>query len=73
MNTLKDKIENGLFGVAQWFGEKLHLDVHSIRLFFIYLSFATLGSFTVLYLIFAFFLRNWRLFKLFLLRQLRIE
>ncbi len=73
MQTFKDKIENGLFGVAQWLGEKMNLDVQSIRLFFIYLSFATLGSFTVVYLIFAFFLKNWRLFKLFLWRQLRIE
>lgn len=45
------------FYVSSRFAERLGIKVKSIRLFFIYLSFATLGIGFALYLTFAFWLR----------------
>ncbi len=48
--------EQYAFGVCTFLGEKLGLASSSIRLFFIYLSFLTLGSPLVIYLSLAFIL-----------------
>jgi len=48
--------EGYAFGVCTYLGEKLGIATSSIRLFFIYASFLTLGSPVVIYLAFAFIL-----------------
>ena len=64
MNRIKDFFELQAFGVCAWWGEKLGLKASRIRLAFIYLSFATLGSSVIVYLIMAFILENKQYFKL---------
>lgn len=56
--------EHQAFGVCSWWGEKLGLKSSKIRLFFIYLSFLTLGSPLIIYLVMAFILENKYWFKL---------
>lgn len=67
MNKIKDEIqayfERQAFGVCEWLGEKLDMEIGQIRLFFIYLSFLTLGSPLVVYLIMAFLLKHKHYFK----------
>ena len=48
--------EGHAFGVCTFLGDKLGVATSSIRLFFIYASFLTLGSPVVLYLALAFML-----------------
>lgn len=58
MNHLTDKIqhffESNAFGVCSHLGEKLGIATSSIRLFFIYASFLTVGSPVIIYLSIAF-------------------
>ncbi|HYG17627.1 MAG TPA: PspC family transcriptional regulator [Ohtaekwangia sp.] len=58
MNRLTDKIqhffESYAFGVCTHLGEKLGIATSSIRLFFIYASFLTVGSPVIIYLSIAF-------------------
>ncbi len=54
MEKIKTYIENQAFGVCSKLGEKLGIATSSIRLFFIYTSFLTLGSPIIIYLILAF-------------------
>jgi phage shock protein PspC (stress-responsive transcriptional regulator) len=58
MNHLTDKIqqffESHAFGVCTHLGEKLGIATSSIRLFFIYASFLTVGSPVIIYLSIAF-------------------
>ena len=58
MNHLTDKIqhffESYAFGVCTHLGEKLGIATSSIRLFFIYASFLTVGSPVIIYLSIAF-------------------
>lgn len=56
--------EKRAFGVCEWWGKKLGMRVGNIRIFFIYLSFLTLGSPIVVYLIMAFILEHKKFFKL---------
>lgn len=53
---LKDKAERSFFGVFAYLGEKFGIQSSKMRLYFIYLSFLTLGSPVVLYLIALFWL-----------------
>lgn len=55
--------EKQAFGVCEWWGEKLGLRTSRIRIYFIYLSFLTLGSPLIVYLIMAFILENKNFFK----------
>ena len=55
--------ERQAFGVCAWWGEKLGLKSTRIRLSFIYLSFLTLGSPLIIYLIMAFILEHKYWFK----------
>jgi phage shock protein PspC (stress-responsive transcriptional regulator) len=57
MNNLKYFVESKAFGVCSYLGERLHMPKKNIRLFFIYLSFATAGSTIVPYLILAFWVK----------------
>lgn len=49
MNEVKLFFEERAFGVCSKLGEKLNFPIDSIRLFFIYTSFITLGSPIILY------------------------
>ena len=56
MNKLKHFIEWQLFGVCTAIGEKLGIATSRIRMWFIYISFLTLGSPIVVYMIAAFWM-----------------
>ncbi len=56
MNRLKIFVEMQAFGVCTWMAEKSGIAVSRTRLFFIYLTFLTLGSPIVFYLIIGFWL-----------------
>ena len=49
MENIKLFFQERAFGVCSKLGEKLHFPIDSIRLFFIYSSFITLGSPIILY------------------------
>ncbi|MGY6741549.1 MAG: PspC domain-containing protein [Cecembia sp.] len=49
MNKIKLFFEERAFGVCSKLGEKFNFPIDSIRLFFIYSSFITLGSPIILY------------------------
>ena len=55
--------EKQAFGVCSWWGEKLQLKTAQVRLSFIYLSFITVGSPVIVYLIMAFVLKHKEYFK----------
>ena len=55
--------EKQAFGVCNWWGEKLQLKSSQVRLSFIYLSFITVGSPIIIYLIMAFILKHKEYFK----------
>ncbi len=54
---IKDFIEFKAFGVCTSIGEKLGVASSKIRLWFIYISFLTLGSPVIIYMVLA-FLKN---------------
>ena len=56
MKRLQYFIETQAFGVCTMLGEKLGIATSSIRLSFIYLSFLTMGSPVLLYLLLAFWM-----------------
>ncbi|GAB3890376.1 MULTISPECIES: PspC domain-containing protein [Spirosoma] len=56
MDKLRYFVEKQAFGVCSLLGEKMNISASSIRLYFIYTSFLTLGSPVVLYLILAFWM-----------------
>jgi len=53
MEKLKLFFQDSAFGVCSKLGEKLHFPIDSIRLFFIYSSFITLGSPVIIYVTLA--------------------
>lgn len=53
---IKDFVEWKAFGVCSAIGEKLGIASSSIRLWFIYISFLTLGSPVIVYMILAFWM-----------------
>ncbi|MBE2245693.1 MAG: PspC domain-containing protein [Candidatus Competibacteraceae bacterium] len=57
MNRVVQFFEKQAFGVCNWWGDKLGIDPSRIRLYFIYASFATMGSWFFFYLIMAFVLK----------------
>lgn len=63
IDKIKSFFEKFAFGVCTWWGGKLGMRTSKIRLFFIYLSFITLGSPIVIYLIMAFILEHKEFFK----------
>ncbi|MBW7845967.1 MAG: PspC domain-containing protein [Bacteroidia bacterium] len=56
MEKLKYFIEQRVFGVCSYIGEKFGIATSSIRLYFIYVSFLTMGSPIIIYFIIAFWL-----------------
>ena len=63
MNTVKDLMERSAFGVCSYLGDKMGLASARVRMYFIYLSFATLGSPIIIYLFVAFWLNVKRYIK----------
>jgi phage shock protein C len=66
MQQFKFFLEQQLFGVCTFLGERMGIAISSIRLYFIYISFLTFGSPIIFYLIMAFWLnvrRYWRMQK----------
>jgi len=56
MYRLKQLIEWQAFGVCTALGEKLGISTSRIRMWFIYVSFLTLGSPLIIYMVMAFWL-----------------
>lgn len=64
INKIVNWFEQNAFGVCAWWGEKLGIKSSTIRLYFIYLSFFTVGSPIIIYFVMAFILENKNYFKL---------
>lgn len=56
MAKLKDILERSAFGVCSYLGDKMGIASSRVRVYFIYTSFATLGSPVLVYLFLAFWL-----------------
>ncbi len=56
LDILKITVEKSVFGVCHYLAQRMGVRTGRVRLYFIYLSFVTLGSPIVLYLIAAFWL-----------------
>lgn len=56
MNKLRQFIEWQAFGVCSAIGEKLGIATSRIRMWFIYISFLTMGSPVIIYMVMAFWL-----------------
>ncbi|MBX2931964.1 MAG: PspC domain-containing protein [Chitinophagaceae bacterium] len=56
MNKLRAFLETQAFGVCATIGEKLGIASSRIRLWFIYISFLTMGSPLIVYMVLAFWL-----------------
>ena len=56
MERLKYLLEKSAFGVCSYLGDKMGIASSRVRLYFIYLSFVTLGSPVIFYLFTAFWL-----------------
>ncbi|WP_153796137.1 PspC domain-containing protein [Foetidibacter luteolus] len=56
MNKLRQFIEWKAFGVCSAIGERLGIATSRIRMWFIYISFLTMGSPLIIYMIMAFWL-----------------
>ena len=54
--VMKELLERSAFGVCDYFAVKIGIATSRVRLYFIYLSFLTLGSPVIIYLFFSFFL-----------------
>jgi phage shock protein C len=63
VEKIKYFFEQQAFGVCSWWGQKLGINTEKIRTYFIYISFLTIGSPLIIYLIMAFILENKRYFK----------
>ena len=57
MNYFKDIFERSAFGVCSYLGEKMGIASARVRVYFIYISFVTVGLSFGLYLTLAFLLR----------------
>ncbi|MHB1922260.1 MAG: PspC domain-containing protein [Chitinophagaceae bacterium] len=56
MKRIKDFVEWNAFGVCSAIGEKLGIATARIRMWFIYISFLTMGSPIIIYMILAFWM-----------------
>ncbi|MFN8354307.1 MAG: PspC family transcriptional regulator [Spirosomataceae bacterium] len=48
--------ENQAFGVCTWLSDRMRISANSVRLYFIYTSFITMGSPVIVYLVLAFWM-----------------
>lgn len=58
VNHIYYYFERQAFGVCEWWGKKLGISTSKVRLYFIYVSFITLGSPLLIYLVMAFLLEH---------------
>jgi len=56
MEVVKNIFEKQIFGVCSSLGTKMGIRISTVRLYFIYLSFGTLGSPVIIYLFIAFWI-----------------
>jgi phage shock protein PspC (stress-responsive transcriptional regulator) len=63
LRLIQNWFETKAFGVCSWWGKKLGINTTRIRMYFIYLSFFTVGSPVILYFIMAFILEHKHYFK----------
>jgi phage shock protein PspC (stress-responsive transcriptional regulator) len=63
IHKIKSWFEQQAFGVCSWWGDKLGIKTTRIRMYFIYLSFFTVGSPVLIYFVMAFILENKDCFK----------
>ena len=56
MNRFKDFVEWNAFGVCSAIGDKIGIATSRIRMWFIYVSFLTMGSPIILYMVLAFWM-----------------
>lgn len=63
IQNIFDIFERQAFGVCEWWGRKLGIRAHRVRVTFIYVSFITLGSPLIIYLAMAFLLEHKDYFK----------
>ncbi|HTL82219.1 MAG TPA: PspC family transcriptional regulator [Bacteroidia bacterium] len=63
IDKISSWFEQRAFGVCSWWGRKLGIRATRIRMYFIYLSFFTVGSPIILYFIMAFILEHKKYFK----------
>lgn len=56
MNKLREFLEMNAFGVCTAIGEKLGIATSRIRMWFIYISFLTMGSPLIIYMVLAFWM-----------------
>jgi phage shock protein PspC (stress-responsive transcriptional regulator) len=63
IKKIQNWFETKAFGVCSWWGKKLGIDSTKIRMYFIYLTFFTVGSPIIIYFIMAFILENKKFFK----------
>jgi len=54
LDLFRNTIERSVFGVCNYLGHKMGIASSRVRLYFVYLSFVTLGSPIIVYLILAF-------------------
>lgn len=63
MKNFKALLERSAFGVCSYLGDKMGIASARVRLYFIYISFVTLGSPIIVYLFAAFWLNVKRYIK----------
>lgn len=63
MQQLKHHLERSAFGVCSYLGDKMGIASATVRLYFIYISFITMGSPLILYLFAAFWLNIRQYFR----------
>jgi len=63
IKKIQNWFETQAFGVCEWWGNKLGISITKIRIYFIYLSFFTIGSPVIIYFIMAFILEHKKYFK----------
>lgn len=63
IERIKGYFEKQAFGVCDYLGAKIGVDSSTVRRYFIYVSFITLGSSLIVYLIMAFFIEHRYIFK----------
>jgi phage shock protein PspC (stress-responsive transcriptional regulator) len=56
IDSIKNFFERQAFGICEYWGERLRIRSSVIRLFFIYLSFLTIGSPVVVYMVLGFWM-----------------
>jgi len=64
IRNIRDWFEKHAFGVCSWWGKKLGIKPNTIRMYFIYLTFFTVGSPILIYFIMAFILEHKKYFKI---------